>query len=676
VPEPFNFTRDVLESHAVDRQRVALRFVDDQGVIDRRTFDDVATAAGQWAAFLRARGLVPGDRVLVLLGPSAVWPAVLLGVLKAGGVAVPCPQTISRDELELRLGDSGARLLVIDRERAAPLSALDGVAEVIVCEEVAPEVRGLMAVQPTHDTMQADPAFILSPAGGQEAQVSHLFTRGALQQAERGLDVRPDDLVWCTAETGSASSVWDGLLVPWAAGAAIVIHGARFDPQQRLDLIHRLGVTVLRQAPDEYRQMVERTLENGGLGRLRRAVAVGGALDPGVAEAFRTMCGVTVSEEKQDKAFERSGSFEPPTVAATRLVDTPDARVSDETIHDQAATAEAQRVEDERLNAERQAADQRRAEEARRAAEGQARDDDRRKDEEKEAAKEARLAERRAEEERRAAAAQAEIDARERKRQEAEARRAAEAQAKDDERRRKDEDEEATKEARLAERRAEEEHKAAAAQAEIDARERKRQEEAAAAAAQRTAAEARRVAEAKAKDDERRRKEEEKEAAKEARLAERRAEEERKAAAAQAEVDARERKRRDEAVAAEAKRAAAEAQRAAAAKAKDDERRRKEEEKEAAAQAKRNEAERRTAERQAEANRRAAAEAEKRRLAERARAEAQRPPREEIAEPVAATATNGSDAPEPDDGPNEMLMERLRAYTHHGSDAADDPPPQ
>ena len=94
--------------------------------------------------------------------------------------------------------------------------------------------------------------------------------------------------------------------MPWAAGAAIVIHGARFDPQQRLDLIHRLGVTVLRQAPDEYRQMVEHSVENGELDRFRRAVAVGGPLDPGVAEAFRSMCGVTVSEETQDTAFERT----------------------------------------------------------------------------------------------------------------------------------------------------------------------------------------------------------------------------------------------------------------------------------------------------------------------------------------------------------------------------------
>ena len=105
-PEPFNFTRDVVESLAVDKRRALLRFVDDQGVIDRRTFDEVAAAAGQWAAFLRARGLVPGDRVVVLLGPTPFWPAVLLGALKAGPWST-VPRSDLERELELRLGQSG-----------------------------------------------------------------------------------------------------------------------------------------------------------------------------------------------------------------------------------------------------------------------------------------------------------------------------------------------------------------------------------------------------------------------------------------------------------------------------------------------------------------------------------------------------------------------------------------
>ena len=38
-----------------------------------------------------------------------------------------------------------------------------------------------------------------------------------------------DDLVWCTAATGWAKSLWNVLLGPWSCGAAIVMHEADFD---------------------------------------------------------------------------------------------------------------------------------------------------------------------------------------------------------------------------------------------------------------------------------------------------------------------------------------------------------------------------------------------------------------------------------------------------------------
>ena len=292
-------------------------------MIDRRTFDEVASAAGQWAAFLRARGLVPGDRVVTLLGPTPFWPAVLLGALKAGFVVVPCSESTSDADLELLLGSAGTRLLVVDHDHAVALASDAGV-EVIVCEDAAPELRGLVAVQPTHDTMAPDPALILSAAGGAEATLSHGFMRHELVEAENGPDLRPDDLVWCAAETGSAASLWDGLLVPWAAGAEVVIDSAEFDAGRRIELIDRLGVTVLRQSPDEYRQMAEQPIENGELDGLRRAVSVGGPLDPDVADALRALCGLTVEEEPGDGI----GSPEPPLAAVDGLADALHDRVS------------------------------------------------------------------------------------------------------------------------------------------------------------------------------------------------------------------------------------------------------------------------------------------------------------------------------------------------------------
>src|SRR5262249_34912163 len=97
--ERFNFTRDIIEDISADRYRPASLAVDGEGVIDRRTFRELAEGAARWSALLRTYGLEPGDCVLVHLGNSPPWPAVLLGALKAGIVAVSCPETASPDEL-------------------------------------------------------------------------------------------------------------------------------------------------------------------------------------------------------------------------------------------------------------------------------------------------------------------------------------------------------------------------------------------------------------------------------------------------------------------------------------------------------------------------------------------------------------------------------------------------
>ena len=56
-------------------------------------------------------------------------------------------------------------------------------------------------------------------------------------QAERWLAARPGDLVWCTAGTGWAKSIWNVLLGPWSMGASIVLHEGGFDPAERFELI-------------------------------------------------------------------------------------------------------------------------------------------------------------------------------------------------------------------------------------------------------------------------------------------------------------------------------------------------------------------------------------------------------------------------------------------------------
>ncbi len=129
-------------------------------------------------------------------------------------------------------------------------------------------------------------------------RASRIPTRTRTRAAARRrswLDVRPDDLVWCTAGTGWAKSIWNVLLGPWSHGAEVVIHEGTFDAAERFDLVKRLGVNVLCQSPTEYRMMAKLDeLDGDDLSSVRHAVSAGEPLNAEVIKLFRERFGLTL----------------------------------------------------------------------------------------------------------------------------------------------------------------------------------------------------------------------------------------------------------------------------------------------------------------------------------------------------------------------------------------------
>jgi acyl-coenzyme A synthetase/AMP-(fatty) acid ligase len=295
VPERFNFARDVVE--ALPDDKLAIRFVDRDGVRCDIAFADVVRRTAHWTALLRRQAVERGDRVLVLVGKTPEWHPLMLACLKSGAVAIPCSEQLRARDLAFRARHSGAALLVADRGAEAEIGAMAERPPVVFTDDAD---LGDEAHE-TADTSPSDTAFILYTSGTTKDPKGAVHTHGYCWakrvQAERWLDARPDDLVWCTASTGWAKSIWNVLLGPWSTGTSIVLHEGAFDPEERFRLIGELDVTVLCQAPTEYRLMAKLgDLERFQLPRLRHAVSAGEPLNPEVIKAFGDAFGITVHD--------------------------------------------------------------------------------------------------------------------------------------------------------------------------------------------------------------------------------------------------------------------------------------------------------------------------------------------------------------------------------------------
>ncbi len=89
--------------------------------------------------------------------------------------------------------------------------------------------------------------------------------------------------------------MWNTVAGPWSRGAEVVLHEGGFDLDERLDLLFRLGPSILCQSPGEYAALAEHPkLERFRSPRLRRLVSTGDFLDPEVVAVFEERWGMTI----------------------------------------------------------------------------------------------------------------------------------------------------------------------------------------------------------------------------------------------------------------------------------------------------------------------------------------------------------------------------------------------
>jgi acyl-coenzyme A synthetase/AMP-(fatty) acid ligase len=279
-PSEFNAAAHVLAAATHQPDKVALALVSVTGA-ERWSYGRLAAAVGGVAAGLAARGLHPGDRVLMRLGNSPAFPVVFLACLTAGLIPVPTSAQLTGPEVTRIVALIRPALVVAGRGIPMPTDA--------ACPVLAEADLTPWHALPPAAPVPGDPnrpAYIVFTSGtsGTPRAVVHahraIWARGLMRDGWTGLG--PADRLMHAGAFNWTYTLGTGLLDPWAAGATALIPAEGTPPAALPMLMKRHDATILAAAPGVFRRIVRERLP--ALPRLRHGLSAGEKL----AEATRT----------------------------------------------------------------------------------------------------------------------------------------------------------------------------------------------------------------------------------------------------------------------------------------------------------------------------------------------------------------------------------------------------
>ena len=321
VPEYFNFGFDVVDAWAKkDRNKLAMIWVNQEGVEKKYTFWDLMRLSNQIVNMMIKFGLNKGDRVLIMLPRIPEWWTFTLALIKRGAVYCPAPTMLTPKDLKYRINIADIKMVITNEEQADKFDAIikdcpslscrmmvDGrrpgwISYPVELEYPAPVSAKLVNLSVMKKTKSTDPLIIFFTSGttGEPKMVVHdqSYPLGHIVTARFWHDLRPGDVHFTLSDTGWAKSAWGKLYGQWIEGAAIFVYDIRskFNPTEILPLIEKYGITTFCCPPTIYRMLILADLDKFDFTELRHCTSAGEPLNPEVIKAWKDATSLTIYE--------------------------------------------------------------------------------------------------------------------------------------------------------------------------------------------------------------------------------------------------------------------------------------------------------------------------------------------------------------------------------------------
>ncbi|TDD04666.1 benzoate-CoA ligase family protein [Nonomuraea deserti] len=321
--ESFNASVHLVDRHveAGRGDRVAVT-----GPAGTLTYTQLAARVAEFAAGLRALGVRPEERILLVMPDRPETLITILAAMRMGAVAVPVSTMYNGAELGALIRDSRARVVVCTPEfEQVVRAALRSAPEVTVLirtgdrGEAAPapedpatardeypwqevpaagRAAGRTAAAP-YDSWRDSPALWLYTSGTTGAPKAAMHRHGAIRDVHEGygrqvLGIRPDDRCFSVARLFFAYGIGNSAFFPLAAGATAILDPARPTPAGVLARVREERPTLFFAGPTFFAALLATDAPGDAFSSVRLAVSAGEALPAEIHRRFAERFGVDI----------------------------------------------------------------------------------------------------------------------------------------------------------------------------------------------------------------------------------------------------------------------------------------------------------------------------------------------------------------------------------------------
>jgi acetyl-CoA synthetase len=310
-PGHFNWALDWFDVIAEGNERTALHIVEEDGSETKLSFAELSERSDRVANHLRARGVEPEDRILVMLGNQAELWETALAAMKLRAVVIPATPLLGPADLRDRVDRGRVKHVVVRAEDAAKFTEVPGAYTRIAVGGLPPSEAGPWEPYedaytasadfvPDGPTLADDPLMLYFTSGttARPKLVEHTHTSYPIGHLATmyWIGLKPGDVHLNISSPGWAKHAWSNLFAPWNAEATVFIHNyARFDAGRLMAEMDRHGVTSFCAPPTVWRMLIQADLSQLATPP-REVVAAGEPLNPEVIEQVRRAWGVTIRD--------------------------------------------------------------------------------------------------------------------------------------------------------------------------------------------------------------------------------------------------------------------------------------------------------------------------------------------------------------------------------------------